>query len=127
MSEQIGSDLARRRTMGNTTDSRAASITWESATTSTPHSWLPWSMLGTTHVIDARGSVVTAIAEPMSDAFFPDREDAAFICRAVNNYGGVLAALKALVARAEREMVDPIDVGEIQYAKGVIAKAEAHG
>jgi hypothetical protein len=35
MSEQIGSDLARRRTMGNTTDSRAASVNEASETTST--------------------------------------------------------------------------------------------
>jgi hypothetical protein len=37
----------------------------------------------------------------------------------------VLSALKALVARAEREMVDPIDVGEIQWAKELIAKVES--
>jgi hypothetical protein len=33
-------------------------------------------------------------------------------------------ALEALVTRAEREMIDPIDVGEIQHAKHVIAKSE---
>lgn len=32
----------------------------------------------------------------------------------------LLEALTALVERAEREMIDPIDVGEIQYAKEVI-------
>jgi hypothetical protein len=37
----------------------------------------------------------------------------------------LLTALKNLVVRAEREMVDPVDVGEIQWAKEVIAKVEA--
>jgi len=87
------------------------------------YSVLPWH-LGPhyrTDIMNRNGFVAECrpMMTPLAEA------NAEFIVRACNSHEELLAALKRLAARAEREMVDPIDVDEIQSAKAAIKKAEA--
>src|SRR4051812_37879918 len=102
-----------------------------------PHSPLPWHQshaecadgLYRTRVREESGAVIADIAwaprPAVGGVVGTYREaNAEMIVRAVNNHASVLAALKALRARAFRELADPEDVGEIAQADEAIANAE---
>jgi hypothetical protein len=140
MSEQIGSDLARRRTMGNTTNSRAAAVNEASEATSTPASLFPLQVIdGHVYTADSQVAPFTGV----DGVEYPNHRTglvalvydergitSEVVARAVNNHGAMLAALKELVENCDwyadntYDREPPHMLGGYGMAKKAIANAE---
>jgi hypothetical protein len=81
-------------TTGGTTDSPTAAVNETKSATFTPHSPLPWRVVGRGGELVAIGGRLAVAFDESGESTAQDRANAAFVVHAANNYYGLLAALK---------------------------------